>query len=273
MAENNVGKLIERLATITKEAGALSKENKGTQKYAFHGAEAVMAHLSKLMAENGVVIIPSIVGKETIIGGDSMGRYVLDYEFMIMDIDGNFIKATWVSEAPMWLNLKDSDKVLSDDKAIGKANTYAHKYFLMKLFMISSVEADDLDNNSHEPSQKSHTAQKSSNIGQKQGNPKGFDENALYDLITHIFEGNKHHHDNAIPSYLKTGVISLEMPTNIAAAAILAHRSQKEFGFNHEDISQIIGKAPEEIAQTKDAFYKVWGLIKKANAENPLERA
>lgn len=81
---------------------------------------------------------------------------------------------------------------------------------------------------------------------------------------------NAFHHENALESALKSKIVNKDDAPNIAAAAILLHRAQKDFGFGYEQICEVIGKKPEDLLQTPDAYYKVWQLLTKHNQENPM---
>src|SRR5690606_19764338 len=59
---------------------------------------------------------------------------------------GETLSQKWSSAAPHTLITRDG-KEYGDDKALGKAHTYAEKYFLLRTFMITSKDDPDLDQN------------------------------------------------------------------------------------------------------------------------------
>jgi hypothetical protein len=148
--------LFAKIAIISSKIGAIHKDKKHAQGYDYHSADAIMGALNELMAQHGLVVIPTT---KTV--GIEEGRYVISYRFMLCDAEtGMVFSADWLGEAPLGIARKDGS-IAPDDKAMGKAHTYAYKYWLMKLFMISTVDTDDLDTNHQESTPASKPAAKS----------------------------------------------------------------------------------------------------------------
>jgi len=142
MAESNLSSLFAKIALISSKVGAIQKDANHPQNYKYHSADGVMGALNSLMSEYGLVIIPSASNVELI-----ENRYVILYQFTLCDAEtGEIFGANWTGEAPLTIARKEGAPVV-DDKAMGKAHTYAYKYWLLKLFMISTVDTDDLDSN------------------------------------------------------------------------------------------------------------------------------
>lgn len=141
MAENNIGQLFARIAKVQAAVGTIEKDAKHGQGYNYHSAESIMHHLSSLMSSAGLITIPRVKDIVPIDEDGTSVRWIIYYVFTLADIDGNMFDAEWTGEEILKVGQRP------DDKAMGKAHTYAHKYWLMKLFMVSSVKQDDADEN------------------------------------------------------------------------------------------------------------------------------
>lgn len=144
--------LAKKLATISGELGAVQKDAQmsgGSVRYMYHSADAVLSTLNHKLAANNIIVVPSAQFNTLLEPVDGLTRVLYDYQFLIIDGDtGATIEATWSQDAPMSMNTKYSDTPVADDKASGKAHTYAFKYWLMKMFMVSTRDDSDLDTNS-----------------------------------------------------------------------------------------------------------------------------
>lgn len=158
MENSGLGNLFTKLAKISGELGAIPKSAKHQQGYMYQSADDVMSHLNPLLASHNIVIVPMATKTRLETPADGISRYVIDYEFVICDGDtGETFVAAWQGDIPTGYA---GNKV--DDKAMGKAHTYALKYWLLKLFKVTSQDDVDLDRNSHTYSnQKTETTQKS----------------------------------------------------------------------------------------------------------------
>jgi hypothetical protein len=92
------------------------------------------------MHDVGLVCIPAMTN---ITQTDT--TYLISYEFTLIDVDDpeNPMVQHWAQSIP--IESKSTKGNYIDDKAIGKATTYAHKYFLKKLFLVSDKDDDDID--------------------------------------------------------------------------------------------------------------------------------
>ena len=129
-----------KVALIIRELGSITKDGENRfQGYNYVSAEAFLAHVRQPMAKHGLVCLPSLSSVEII-----DGIYIVKFEFSLIDIDepDNVVIQQWVHTIPV--EAKGSKGNYTDDKAIGKAVTYAHRYFLMKLFLVTD-QADELD--------------------------------------------------------------------------------------------------------------------------------
>lgn len=110
------------------------------QRYDYLSADLILQEAGMAMAEHGVVLIPSIVAEsvETIEYTDSYGKQktrldaVIEFEMTVTDGESE-IKSKWFG--------RGSDYA-TPDKALYKAITSGHKYFIMKLFNIGIGNTD-----------------------------------------------------------------------------------------------------------------------------------
>lgn len=135
-------KIAKAILNISRTLDPVRKSGANT----FHGYqypkwETVLEQLGPLIAENGLIIIPS----ETYHGGFQDGRMVeITYEFTIINEDGD----VWPDRPVITQMCKIVDnKGQIDDKAASKVLTQAQKYFYTSLFKIRTreMEEDDLD--------------------------------------------------------------------------------------------------------------------------------
>lgn len=139
------GKLYARIAIVSKEVGSLLPDKKNLeQRYDYISADKILERAGDAMAKHGLVVIPSIVGSDVKVvtytktySGKVEEKWRLDaeiyFEMTVADSDGNAITQKWVG--------RGSD-YSTPDKALYKAITSGHKYFLMKLFNVGIGNED-----------------------------------------------------------------------------------------------------------------------------------
>ena len=135
------------IAKVSSElVGRLTPDKRNTQQnYDYISADLILQEAGRAMAQNGLVIIPSITDEriETVEYTDSYGKQKTRYDAavvfsMVMACEDEQVIATWAG--------RGSDYAVPD-KATYKAITSGHKYFLMKLFNIGVGNEDG----EHEP--------------------------------------------------------------------------------------------------------------------------
>lgn len=133
------------MAVMAKEG--ISKDRKNQQQgYNFRGIDDVYNALGKVMAENGLVILPRVVAKEreerTTSKGGMLMYTVLTVEFdLVSSEDGSKHTVCMVGEA-----------MDSADKSSNKAQSAALKYAALQVFMIPTEGDNDADATTHEVS-------------------------------------------------------------------------------------------------------------------------
>lgn len=130
--------LVQRLAKATAEVGGKLKADKrnGEQGYNYVSADKILSACGQALADNGVVVIPSIVHYDINIidRGNGKSRYDATVDLVLKVTDG----ATSFEEP--WYGMGSDYSV--PDKALYKAITSGHKYFLSKLFCIGEGNED-----------------------------------------------------------------------------------------------------------------------------------
>ncbi len=140
--------LVQRLAKATAEVGGKLKADKrnAEQGYNYVSADKILAACGQALADNGIAVIPSIVKQEIKIidRGNGKSRYDATVDLCLKVTDG----ATSFEEP--WYGMGSDYSV--PDKALYKAITSGHKYFLSKLFCIGEGNEDsEHDNGEDQP--------------------------------------------------------------------------------------------------------------------------
>ncbi|MGF6951912.1 hypothetical protein QF028_004417 [Neobacillus sp. B4I6] len=145
MTELNI---YQKLVEVRKAVPYLKKEAEGKQ-YKYTGSSQVLASVRAKMDELGLLLIPRITGKE-----------ISESQIEFKDTSGNVTKrtTTYFTELIMtmtWVNADKPDETIecpwygqgvdiAGEKGVGKALTYAEKYFILKQFNIAT-DKDDPD--------------------------------------------------------------------------------------------------------------------------------
>lgn len=133
--------LYGKIVKVSEAIGALAADKKNTdQGYDYISADKVLERAGKAMANAGLVVIPAIAceATETVTYksyNKEKTRYdcVVEFDMTIADVEGESITQRWVSRGVDYA---------SPDKALFKAITSGHKYFLMKLFNVGIGNED-----------------------------------------------------------------------------------------------------------------------------------
>jgi len=117
-------------------------------------ADDVLAALRGAMGENNLVCIPSM---------PTYDNDWLNFTFKLVDADsGDSIECPWSQRIP------EPNKMMTRDKCVGAASTYAMKYFLMRTFMLTSSDDPKIDppsGNGNNQRQTTSNSQASNNNG------------------------------------------------------------------------------------------------------------
>ena len=137
----------EKLIEIRKCAPYLKKENTGTQ-YKYVGSSQVLAAVKSKMDELGVLLIPEIRDAKVTEKAEQKIDDKGNPKTTITYFTELFMTMTWMDAS------KPEDKIsvpwygqgvdIAGEKGVGKALTYAEKYFMLKFFNIPT-DKDDPD--------------------------------------------------------------------------------------------------------------------------------
>lgn len=140
--------IYQKLIEVRKAVPYLKKEAEGKQ-YKYTGSSQVLASVRNKMDELGLLLIPRIISKE-----------LSESQIEFKDANGDVTKrtTTYFTELIMtmtWVNADKPDETIecpwygqgvdiAGEKGVGKALTYAEKYFILKQFNIAT-DKDDPD--------------------------------------------------------------------------------------------------------------------------------
>ena len=140
--------IYQKLIEVRKVVPYLQKENAGTQ-YKYVSSSQVLSNCKMKMDELGLLLVPSVTGHK-------VSESVIEYQ----DDKNHVTKRTitYFTELDMimtWVNAEDPKETIScpwygqgvdiaGEKGVGKAMTYAEKYFMLKFFNIPT-DKDDPD--------------------------------------------------------------------------------------------------------------------------------
>jgi len=139
--------IFQKLIEVRKAVPYLKKENSGYQ-FNYVSSSQVLGNLKQRMDELGVLLMPKVTGKKVTIDvyekTDAKGntKRTVDY-FTELDMTFTWVNAenpSEIIECPWYGQGIDT----SGEKGVGKALTYAEKYFMLKFFNIPT-DKDDPD--------------------------------------------------------------------------------------------------------------------------------
>ena len=169
--------LYEKLLVIQQAVDRFVKDNtvgEGKSAYKAVGSEQVLDTVRPLMNEHKLLLIPEVTGANVIVGATSSGtaRYLTELTMRMIwhDVEsGEELSVPWYGQGVD----------LAGEKGVGKANTYAEKYFLMKFFHVPTPKDDpdtDQRTKNGEKSQKGTQAEAETLIRQREGIRQMLDE-------------------------------------------------------------------------------------------------
>ena len=132
--------LHQKLLDIQKSVDRFVKDNvvgEGKSAYRAVGSEQVLETLRPLLNDHGLLLIPSVQSANVMVGATSSGtaRYLTELTMIMTWVDvesGETLAVPWYAQGVD----------LAGEKGVGKANTYAEKYFFMKFFHVPTPKDD-----------------------------------------------------------------------------------------------------------------------------------
>lgn len=139
--ENGISKdvlmVYKKMHNILKEIGVIAKAQRNTnQNYSYRGIDDALSHLSPMLEEQELLILPMIVSDEWRFKDGKGGVYhvVMDYHFIDINTGARVVVPNIHGEA--YDNL---------DKAVGKAYSSAYKIMVFQVFCVATKEAGDTE--------------------------------------------------------------------------------------------------------------------------------
>ena len=139
-----------KVRSALKEKGILPKKGENAfDKYSYFSEAQYKEQFTQLFADNGLELKPSEISYDLIEGTEKQanGR-VVNFEFMLIDIDTGFYETSYIS----------GEGIDKGDKAGYKADTGALKYYLANTFMVAT--GDDPEKESPDNKMNKKTAEK-----------------------------------------------------------------------------------------------------------------
>ena len=130
--------LIQKLIEVRKVVPYLKKDNSGYQ-FKFVSSSQTLAALKGVMDEQGVLLVPSVISSEIRDHTTKKGNHeyfthlTMTFKWIDADNPTDTLESQWCGQG-----LDDAEK------GVGKALTYAEKYFMLKFFNIPT-DKDDPD--------------------------------------------------------------------------------------------------------------------------------
>jgi hypothetical protein len=131
--------VFKKILAVRKEVGPVKKDGKNKyQGYDYQTADAVFTAVRSAMNNHDLLLFPSM---ESVTAED--GCWIVMYKMTWADVDSG---ETWFERWAMTLPMeaKSTKGNYLDDKAMGKAGTYALRYYMMRTLQITTK--DDIDN-------------------------------------------------------------------------------------------------------------------------------
>ena len=124
--------IYQRINAVMKTVAYIEKgEKKVNGQYRFVSHDQVTGMLHKPLAENGIVMVPTVTGHE--INGNRTEMKV-SVRFVNMDEPTDFVEVSYIGYG-----------IDAGDKGPGKAISYATKYALLKMFCLETGDDPDQD--------------------------------------------------------------------------------------------------------------------------------
>ena len=136
--------IYQKLINVRKSVPFLEKDADGPQ-FKYISAASILAALRKAMDDQGLLLVPQVVGKELREYESEKGTQIflteltMDFTWVNADKPDEHIRCPWYTQGIDY----------ASERGVGKALTYGEKYFLLKFFNIPTEKADDPDAGQH----------------------------------------------------------------------------------------------------------------------------
>ena len=216
---NIYGKLLE----IQKSVDALVKDGQNlSEKYNYVSSDKVLETVRPKMNEYGLLLVPATkagrVHEGTTKSGTTRFLTEIDKEFIWIDCESGETYAV-----PFYAQGVD----LAGEKGVGKAETYAEKYFLMKFFHVATSK-DDPDSDGR--TQSGEKAQRGTQAAKETAD---FCRAAIAQMLNELCKGNEADIKTSLIAFTKNdarqyaGVDSVDKITDAAASIVYVKVKKK----------------------------------------------
>lgn len=171
----------EKLLEMQRRVDKVVRDGKNTSdKYDFASDENVLDTFRPLMDELGLLLIPAITAAQLHEGTTRSGtaRYLTEVTFSMIwhDVDsGEELTVPWYAQGVD----------LAGEKGVGKAATYAEKYFLLKFFHVATKKDDpDAD-------KRTGAGEKAQRGTQASRETQDFQRRALSQMLSELYAGDE----------------------------------------------------------------------------------
>ena len=213
--------LNEKLLEIQRRIDRFVKDNvvgEGKQAYQAVGSEQVLETVRPIMNELKLLLVPAVTGTNVIQGATSSGtaRYLTELTMTMTWVD---VESGEKMEVPWYAQGVD----LAGEKGVGKANTYAEKYFFMKFFHVPTPKDDpdaDTRTKSGEKAQRGTQAGKETAAMQRE---------YVRQMLNELCQGDAVKIEQSVIAFTKNdarqyaGVNSVDKITDAAIAVVYAN--------------------------------------------------
>ena len=169
--------IYEKLLLIQQSVDRFVKDNQvgeGKQSYKAVSSDQVLETVRPLLNEYKLLLLPEVNSANVIVGSTSSGtaRYLTELQMTMTWVDvesGERLPQQWYAQGVD----------LAGEKGVGKANTYAEKYYLMKAFHVPTPKDDpdgDKKTGNGEKSQRGTQAEVETVLYQREGIRQMLDE-------------------------------------------------------------------------------------------------
>jgi len=141
---SNAPLIYKKICDLMKDVESIGKNRANkAQSYSFRGVDDCYNYLHAKFAEHRIFTVPEVIEQtreqKTSSSGSVLLYSILKIKFHFFAEDGSSITATMIGEG-----------MDSGDKASNKAQSVAHKYALLQVFMIPTEDEKDPENDSHD---------------------------------------------------------------------------------------------------------------------------
>lgn len=172
--------IYEKLLEMQRRVDGVIRDGKNTSdKYDFASDENVLDTFRPIMDELGLLLVPAITGAQLHEGTTRSGtaRYLTEVSFSMIwhDVEsGEELTVPWYAQGVD----------LAGEKGVGKAATYAEKYFLLKFFHVATRKDDpDAD-------RRGSNGEKRQRGTQADAETQDFQRKSISQMLNELYEGD-----------------------------------------------------------------------------------